>query len=635
VNCPRDALTLPAVLRLAVPILLLLAIIGALVATDHPRPPADFTFINRGDVTTLDVQRVSWMQDMRVARCLYEGLVRNDVFTREFKVVPAGAESWDISPDGLVYTFHLRRDARWSNGLPVRAQDFVYGWRRALLPDTACDYTSQFFAIRGAEDFFNWRNLRLNSFDRRNETAADLWKETTRKFDEMVGVQALDDLTLRVELLRRTPYFLDLCTLVPFYPVCPSVVSRYELPDADTGRLRLEQQWTKPPVIVCNGPFVLTEWRFKRELRLEKNPNYWNRDALSIDSISIPSVEDPNAQVITFGAGGVDWLSEVTPPYKSDMLTDKQRFYDENKAAYDALAARGLDPIEIDRNLPHDRRKNIHAFPAFGTYFFNFNCLPNLTDGRANPFADPRVRRAFIMAIDKERIARDIRRIGERVADALVPPGSIGGYTGPEGLHYNPDKARALLAEAGYPGGRGFISVDILVNKDGGHDIVAQAMAKDLQENLGVNVSIAQKEIKVFRVDLKDHNFMISRAGWYGDYGDPMTFLAINRTGDGNNDRAYSNPKYDALLDQANNEPDPAKRMSILRDAERIIVEDDPPLIPLCYYVNVVAFDPDHLSGITSHPRQEQNLALIDILGDGKGKEKPLSMPPAPPRSMP
>ncbi len=121
---------------------------------------------------------------------------------------------------------------------------------------------------------------------------------------------------------------------------------------------------------------------------------------------------------------------------------------------------------------------------------------------------------------------------------------------------------------------------------------------------------------------------MISRAGWYGDYGDPVTFLEINRSHDGNNDRDYSSSRFDALLDRANDEMDPAKRMAILRDAERILVEEDLPFIPICHYVNVVAFDPDRLSGITSHPRQEQQMGLIDILGDGKGAEKALSMPP-------
>jgi oligopeptide transport system substrate-binding protein len=616
--------------RLLVPFLVLLAALGALVLSDRPQPRADFTFINRGDVTTLDLQRLSWMQDMRVARCIYEGLVRNDVFSPEFRIIPAGAQRWEISDDGTVYTFHLRPEARWTNGSPVRAADYVFSWRRAVIPDTACDYTTQFFCIKGAKDFFDWRTAQLASFDPAKTSGAALWDETARRFRDTVGVEALDDLTLRVTLVRRTPHFLDLCSLVPFYPVCPEVVARYELPSPDTGRIRLEQEWTKPPVIVSNGPFVLTSWRFKRELRLDASPTYWDRASLNISSISIPSVEDPNAQVITYGAGGVDWVSEITPPYKSDMLAEKQAFYREHQKEYDALVAQGLDPMEIDRRLREDRRAWVHAYPCFGTYFFNFNCRPKLGDGRDNPFANPLVRRAFAMAVDRERIARDVRRIGERVARTVVPPGSIGGYTGPAGLPYDPRKARELLAQAGYPDGKGFITVEILVNKDGGHDVVAQAMAKDFQENLGVNVTIAQKEIKVFRADLKAHNFMISRAGWYGDYGDPMTFLEINRTGDGNNDRDFSNPEYDALLDRANDEPDPGRRMRLLADAERIITETDPPIITLCHYVQVTLFNPKRISGLTSHPRQEQNMALIDLLDDDKGPNTPRSMPPLP-----
>jgi oligopeptide transport system substrate-binding protein len=221
-----------------------------------------------------------------------------------------------------------------------------------------------------------------------------------------------------------------------------------------------------------------------------------------------------------------------------------------------------------------------------------------------------------------------VRRIGERTAAVLIPPGSLAGYTSPAGLKYDPAAARQLLAEAGYPGGKGFPTVDILFNKDGGHDVIAQAIAKDWQENLGVPVSLAQKEIKVFKADLYDHNFMVCRAGWYGDYPDPQTFLDINRTGDGNNDRGYSNPDYDALLDKANNELDPARRLAILSEAERMIVEDELPLIPIFHYVQVTAFDPDRISGITSHPRQEQNIYMIDVLGDGKGAEKPRSIPP-------
>ncbi|MBC7771611.1 MAG: peptide ABC transporter substrate-binding protein, partial [Pyrinomonadaceae bacterium] len=478
-------------------------------------------------------------------------------------------------------------------------------------------------------------NFRTDLFQMPEEAAraqgAKLWAETERAFDSMVRLKAVNDHELAVTLVRPTPYFLDLCSFAVFYPVYPPLVRQYELPDPRTGRLDLQQGWTKPPLIVSNGPFELKIWRFKRDMRFEKNPHYWNKDAINIDSIMIPSVEDPNAQILTYDSGGVDWISDVTPSYRADMLAEKQKFYKEHQAEYDAMVAQGLDPVEIDRRLPPDPRKRISVFPAFGTYFYNFNCLAKLPDGRDNPFADPKVRRAFAMAIDREHIARDVRRVGERPTSRLVPPDSIQGYVQPQGLKYDPAAARALLAEAGYPGGKGMMTIEILYNKDSGHDVIAQAVARDWQENLGVPVTLAQKEIKVFRDDLKNHNFMVSRAGWYGDYGDPTTFLDLSRTGDGNNDRAYSSKPYDSLLDEANGEADAAKRLEILSRAEKIIIEEDLPLVPIFNYVNVYMFDPNKLTGISSHPRQEQNIYLIDIFGDGKGTDSPRSLPPAPP----
>lgn len=623
-------------LRLAVPVLVLALALAAAVLSDRPLPPADFTFINRGDVNTLDLQRMSWMQDFRVARLLFEGLVRNDIFSTDFTVVPAAAERWEVSEDGRVYTFYLRPDAKWSNGEPLRASDFVYSWRRAMLPDAVSDYFKLFMLIRGAEEFYAWRQRELEAYRPGSDSqrqAADLWRRTLEKFDATVGLKAVDDRTLRVELVRPVHYFPDVLGMCVFYPVYPPLVSRYELPDPRTGRLDMRSGWTKPGVLVSNGPFRLTVWRFKRDMRFEKNPHYWNADAINIDSIAIPSVEDPNSQVLAFTSGAVDWVSDVTPSYRGDLVQEKLAYYREHAELYEKLRTEGLDPIEIDRRLPPDPRKNIHTFPAFGTYFFNFNCRPRLPDGRENPFADRRVRRAFAMALDKERIARSVRRLGEPAATTLIPPGSLAGYNSPAGLPYDPERARAELAAAGYPGGRGFPTVEILFNRDGGHDIIAQAAARDWQEKLGVRVELAQKEVKVFRNDLKYHNFMISRAGWFGDYGDPTTFLDINRTGDGNNDRGYSNPEYDELLRRADNEPDPDVRMRLLEQAERIIVEEDLPLIPIFRYHQVYLFDPHKVSGITSHPRQEQQLFRVDILGDGKGAEIPLALPPRPARS--
>jgi len=196
---------------------------------------------------------------------------------------------------------------------------------------------------------------------------------------------------------------------------------------------------------------------------------------------------------------------------------------------------------------------------------------------------------------------------------------------------FDPEAARALLAEAGYPGGEGFITVEMLFNKDSGHDLIAQSIAKDWSKHLGVGVRLAQKELKVYRDDLDNNRFITSRAGWYGDYGDPTTFLDINRTGDGQNDRRYSNPEYDELLKRAASEPDADTRLALLAEAERIIMDEDLPMVPIFHYANIYMFDPDRLSGITSHPRTNQNLFLLDVIGDGKGSETPRALPPSSP----
>jgi oligopeptide transport system substrate-binding protein len=232
------------------------------------------------------------------------------------------------------------------------------------------------------------------------------------------------------------------------------------------------------------------------------------------------------------------------------------------------------------------------------------------------------------MAVDKGRIVEEVRGVGERSVRVLVPEGSIPGYRSPKGAPFDPPAARALLAEAGYPGGRGFPTVEILFNRDGGHDLIAQAVAKDWQENLNVGVSLQMREIKVFRNDLKKQNYMVSRAGWFGDYGDPTTFLDLMRSFDGNNDRKYNNPVYDDLLARAAREPDAQTRMRMLEEAERMIVDDDLPLIPIFQYVQIYLFDPDEITGISSHPRQEQNIYQIDRFGDGKGTDQPKMLPP-------
>jgi oligopeptide transport system substrate-binding protein len=619
-------------LRLLVPFALLLAAIGVVAVTDRPLPKADFTCVNRGEITTLDLQRMSWMHDLRAAKLLWEGLTTNDPFTWDYAVKPAAADRWEVSPDRRMYTFHIREAARWSNGDRVRAGDFVFSWRRELLPDTAADFTGMMMLVKGGKAFFDWRTAALAEFAASRDpgkSGTELWQRTLAKFDEMVGVHAPDDSTLVVELEHPTPYFLDLCGFPPFFPSYPPLVRQYERPDPETGRIESRRDWSKPGVLVSNGPFVLKVWRFHRDMRLEKSPTWWNRDSLAIDSINIPSVEDLNAQVLAFQTGAIDWLAEVGARYKPEMLADKMRFYDEHRAEYEALKAQGLDQFEIDRRLPPDPRKNIHAIPTFGTYFYNFNCLPRLRDGRPNPFADPRVRRAFTMAIDKATLVDEVQRTGNAVATTLIPAGSLPGYESPKGLPFDPAAARRLLAEAGYPSGASFpVTVEILFNKEGDHAPIAEFVGKNWEEYLGVQVSLVQKELRAFRDDLKNANFMVSRAGWYGDYMDPTSFLDPQRTGDGNNDRKYSSAEFDGLMARAAEETDAPRRLALLAQAESLIVDRDLPLAPLFQYVTLYLFDASRISGINCHPRTDQHLYLIDVLGDGKGPDRPRTMPP-------
>ncbi len=625
------------------PVVFLITLVAVSVLSDRPQPRADLVFINATDVNTLDPQRMSWMQDLRTARLLYQGLVQNDVLSDDFAIIPGVAQSWSISDDGRTYTFDLRNDAKWSNGQPVTAEDFRYSWRRAMLPDLVSDYVKMFMNIQGAQAFYDWRQQQLTAFSEREfESAADqqsaayeLWEETKDQFDQLVAFKALDEHTLQVTLERPVPYFLELCAFAVFSPVYEPLVSQYERPDPQTARLMRKPGWTKPNVLISNGPFHLTQWRMKRDMRMEKNEHFWDKDSIAIDSILIPSITDPNAGVLAYQTGALDWISDVTAPYRGDMVAQKLEYLQEHSELVEQYRQEGHDQFSIDRMLPADPRAHTHAVSSFGTYFYNFNCKPNLPDGQPNPFADARVRRAFAMCVDKRTVADEIRRLGEPTASTLIPPGSIGGYTSPKGIPNIGDaqsetqrnqiitEAKALLTAADFPDE--FI-VSLSFNKDAGHDLIAQAIAKSWQKHLEVKTDLIQNELKIFREDLKDKQYMTARAGWFGDYGDPTTFLNINYSSDGNNDRAYNNPVYDDLLDQAATELDPVKRMDLLSEAERIIMEEDLPMIPIFHYATIYMFDPHKVTGLSTHPRTKQNAFLIDVLSDDKGPNEPKPM---------
>jgi len=588
-------------LRLLLVIALLAAALGAALASDEAEPRADVVYSEAVDPFTLDPQRMSYNQDFRLCYALYEGLVRWDNET--FEILPAAAESWEVSPDGRAHTFQLRAGARWSNGEPVRASDFVYAWRRAILPDTAADYTALFFHIEGAEDFFNWRSEAMERYaerppdERTAEAASALWERTLRRFEETVGIRALDERTFQVALARPTPFFLDLCAFGTFHPVHPPTLERFVDLDPQSGRIRQRHAWTKPAHLVANGPYRLARWRFKRDMLLERSPTFHDQARIRSDRILRLVIANPNTATLAYDTGGVDWVEEVLVDYLPEML----------------------------RQVERGERDDLIRVPSFGTYFWSFNCTDRLADGRENPFFDARVRRAFAMAANKRDLVEKVRRLGEPVARTFIPPASIRGYDPDrslEGPPHDPARAAAALAEAGWinrdddptpenEAGEEFPVVEMLCSTGSYHEEIALAMGAMWEDALGVRTRVVAKESKIYKDDLKKRNFMVARGGWYGDYGDPTTFLDIHRTGDGNNDRGFSDPVYDALLDRAARRRDAGERMAILERAEQYLLTEAVPIITIFHYVHSYLWDPDEMAGLTRHPRRTQYLWQI------------------------
>ena len=582
--------------------MLLAVVLGAAVVLDAPPPRAEFVFINPSDVFTLDPQRMSYQQDVRMARALYETLA---VFDPEGRTIPGAADSWTSADGGRRWEFHLRPDGRWSNGDPVVSEDFRRGWMRLLLPDVAGDYTGFLFSVKGGEAFFKWRDQALRDYaalpaaEQTQAAAEALWRRTQEEFDRTVAIRAPARDTLVVELEQPVPYWLEACGFPALGPVHRPTLDRFSRLEPDSGRLVTSPGWLKGGALVGNGPYQLDHWRYKRSLRMSRNPHYRASNAASCATIDAIPIENPATALLAIESGAADWLPDLLVDYRADLVEEARA----------------------------GRRPDVHAVPSFGTDFFSYNCRPTLpgVPPRPNPFADPRIRRAFTMAADKATITESVTRLREPVSNVLVPPGTIAGYRSPRGLDFDPAAAAALLREAGWEDrdgdgwvenerGEPFPTVDVLYSTGSPrYQDLAMALRGMWQRHLGVHVELRPKEGKLYKEDLRSGNFMVARGGWYGDYPDPMTYLESSRTGDGNNDRGYSNPEFDALLAQAAREPDPAARLEILSRAESILVDRDLPMLPLCTYLTITMYHPARVEGITSHPRLEQYLGRVKV----------------------
>ncbi len=567
-----------------------LALTSAGCGFQSEEPQADgseLRFISGAPIDTLDPQGTSWLVDFRVIEGLFEPLLRVNPATLELE--PAAAEAMpEVSADGLTYTFHLRFDAKWSNGQPVRASDYVYGWSRALLPDLAADYAGLFFCIDGAEDYFTWRSEQLAGFAESDRSAQDLWQDAQRRFAQTVGLEAVDDRTLRVRLREPTAYFNELVAFAAFMPIHENSATLFMDLDAETGLWTMRSAYfSEPGNLVSNGPYRLTEWTFKRRMILDQNPHYWNKDAMGNTRVVMEVNSDEGNALLNYTQGQYDWFPNLS-----------------------TSSAQAPD-------LVNSKRDDVHVGPAAGTVFYLFNCRPTLDDGQPNPMADARVRQAFAMAVDRDLIVTSITRLNEPTATTMTPVGVIPGYDPPTDAApaFNPDAARRLLADAGYPDGQGLAGLSILYNTEAPHEKLAAALAKMWQTHLGVTVQLEGVEKSRFRQRRKNGGFTISRGNWYGDYRDPTTFLDLFRSNDGNNDADYHNPAFDRLLRDAAAEVEPAARFALLREAEAVMLADAP-IVPLHQPINLELFDPAKVTNLYPNAWNYRRLEVIAVAPD-------------------
>ncbi len=502
-------------------------------------PPADFTILNGAEPQSLDPALLTGQADMRVALGLFEGLTQFDPKTG--RPIPGLAERWEISPDGRVYTFYLRTNLVWSTGEPIRADDVVYSWIRALNPTTASEYAGQLFFVKNGEDF-----------------ATGKIKDST-----LVGIHALDPLTVRVELNHPTPFFPDICAMPVTCVVPRQTIEKYG------------DRWLMAKPLPVSGPYELVYWRLNDKVRLHKNPRYWDAANTQSDLIDILPVGSANAAINLYESGQADivWDMQLIPSELLDVLL---------------------------------KRPDFHQFNYLGTYFVRFNVT-------RKPFDDPRVRQALALAVDKGRIVRKITKGGEQIASHLVPSVSAN-YHPPEGLGYNPALARKLLAEAGYPGGRGFPRFQYIFNASAGggskiHEKVAVELQQMWREELGIQMDLRQVEWSAYLNALTQLDYELARSSWVADYDDANTFLGCFISNDGNNRTGWKNARYDGLIRQANQEPDLKTREKLFQQAERILVCDETPIIPLYFYVGINYYDTNKIQGIypnvlDNHPLQ-------------------------------
>lgn len=471
---------------------------------------------NGSEPQGLDPHVVTGVPESHLIRALFEGLAVKNPYTLEPE--PGVAESWDFSEDGRIITFHINPRAKWSNGDPMTAQDYVWSWQRALNPAMGNLYNYMLFPVKNAEAY-----------------------ATGKLSDpEQLGVKALDKLTLQVTLNEATPYFIQLMDHYSTFAVHRPTIEKFGKPTARFTK------WTRVENMVSNGAFKLTAWRLNRRIVMEKSKTYWDADKVKLNGIVFYPTENIVSEERMFRAGQLHYTQSIPL---------------EKIPVYQAM-----------ENTPY-----VQA-PYLGTYFFLINTT-------RPPVDDVRVRQALSMAVDRDTLAATVMQKSVYPAYSITPPGALG-YKPPKVFGYDVKKAKALLAEAGYPNGEGWPGLEITYNTSESHRKIAVALQQMWKEALDIEITIANQEWKVYLDSVTQMNFQIARRGWIGDYVDPNNFLDLYLTNGGNNNTGFTNPHYDELiLRKAPQAKTREERFAIFTEAETMLMEEMP-IIPVYTYTS-------------------------------------------------
>ncbi|MEO6568020.1 MAG: peptide ABC transporter substrate-binding protein [Opitutaceae bacterium] len=473
------------------------------------------------EVGDLDPHLATSVAEMDLISALFEGLVSEDPV--DLHPVPGVAESWEPSSNHLVYTFHLRENAKWSNGNPVTAQDFVASWQRLLTPSLAAPNATLLYVLEGAEAFH---------------------KGVSKDFSQ-VGVTAVDARTLRVTLEHPTTYFLSLLTHTACLPVPVAVIASHGPLD------QRGNSWTRPGKLVGNGPFTLKTWQANQRIVVEKSPSYWDASQVKLKAIHFYPIDSVDAEERSFRAGQLH-VTYVLPHGKVESYR---------------------------RDFPHLLRTD----PYLDSYFLRLNT-------RRPPLGDERVRRALAIGIDRAAIVGQLLHGDQRPASTITPPG-LRGYVPPPGITTDFAAARRLLAEAGFPNGKGLQPLELLYNTSENHRVLAEAIQEMWRKELGIEVRLVNQEAKVVRTERRAGNYQILLSDWVGDYLDPTTFLDVWRSDSGNNHTGWANPDYDAILFSAARTASVGERAALLQKAEALMLAAVP-IAPLYYNTHVFLLHP-------------------------------------------